>query len=240
MKPGISQQIRLFFKQTIRNTFSGIFLIIPLVTTLYVFIILFQKADSALPQIFHFIFPKTIPRTWSPGIGIFLTLLIAYFIGLLAKNYLGRKIISIGNALIATIPLVNKVYLGIQQIMDAFSGKRKKVFEKTVLVRFPLEGSYSIGFMTADASPEISRATGEQMVCVFLPTTPNPTSGYLLVVPKANIIPLEINTETALKMVMSAGVLSSEQMKIAESAPGGGRLKWTRIFKRLPPENKKP
>ncbi len=195
------------------NIVAGILLLIPSVTTIYVFVKLFALVDSILPSLSHAILPF-LPEKWGiPGIGVIVILIFSYFVGLAAKNYFGRMIIDTGNAIISSIPLLNKIYLGIQQVIDSVSGQKKNLFEKAVLLQYPKKDSYCIGFMTADTTGEIPQKTGQDMVSIFVPTTPNPTSGFLLFLPRSEIIILDMNVETAIKIVMSAGMVNTDQIK---------------------------
>ena len=229
--------MRLFrsFKLMRNNIVAGVLLLLPLVTTAYVFFKLFSLVDSFLPTLMHAILPF-IPPDWIPGIGLLLVLLIAYFVGLGAKNYFGRFVIDTGNAIIARIPLLNKVYLGVQQIVDAVAKGNKGLFQKAVLIEYPKKNSFCIAFVTSDAKGEIPRRTGMDMVSVFVPTTPNPTSGFLLYLPHSEIIELDMNVETAVKTVVSAGMVNPEVFKktnhmytIPSQLKGWN---WLRIFKR--------
>jgi uncharacterized membrane protein len=217
------------------NIVAGVLLLLPLVTTVYVFFILFQKIDSFLPTLFHTVLPF-LPPDWIPGIGLFFVLLIAYFVGLGAKNYFGRFVIDTGNAIIARIPLLNKVYLGVQQIVDAVARGNKGLFQRAVLIEYPKKYSYCIAFVTSDAKGEIPQRTGLDMVSVFVPTTPNPTSGFLLYLPKSEIIELDMNVETAVKTVVSAGMVNPDIFKKTNhmyTIPSQIRgWNWLRIFKR--------
>jgi uncharacterized membrane protein len=163
----------------------------------------FQWVDSVLPTI--------IGAEWAPGVGVLVILIIAYFAGLTAKNYFGKKLIDTGNKIIARIPVLNKVYLAIQQIVDAISGSNKRMFERAVLVEFPKEDSYCIAFVTCDSNAEFNAILEKTLVAVFVPTTPNPTSGFLLYVPSDKVIDLNIPAEIAIKLVMSGGILSADQ-----------------------------
>ncbi|MBD3422747.1 MAG: DUF502 domain-containing protein [Chitinivibrionales bacterium] len=200
------------FRQIASNIISGTFVVLPAVATIYLALKVFVWVDSALPKVLHGIFPS-LPERWPWFLGIIVTLVLAYFTGLAAKNYFGKKIIEIGNGVIANIPLINKIYLLIQQIVDVVAGQKNKVFDKAILLQYPKEGSYCIGFVTSYTGGEIRNKVGTELVSVFVPTTPNPTSGFLLYIPTSDIIELDMNVETAIKAVMSAGVLSAEDIK---------------------------
>ncbi len=217
------------------NIVAGVIILIPSVTTIYVFAKLFGLIDSILPSLFHSLIPS-MPETWPPFVGLLFALLIAYFVGIAAKNYFGRMIIDTGNAIISRIPMLNKIYLGVQQIIDSVAGNKKNLFEKAVLIEYPKKDSYCIGFVTADTTGEIPEKTGSEMVSVFVPTTPNPTSGFLLFIPKADAIGLEMSVETAVKLVMSAGMVNTDHLKQTNhlyTLPKQLKhFNWTRIFRR--------
>ncbi len=229
------RRIRRAVRQVLPNIVSGVLLVLPLVTTLYVFVKLFDIADSMVPSLFHAILPR-IPREWPPFVGLFIILIIAYFAGLAAKNYFGRKLIETGNTIIANIPFLNKVYLGIQQIIDAFVANKKKLFDRAVLLEYPKAGSYCIGFVTANTRGEVPLKVGSETVSIFVPTTPNPTSGFLLFLPASEVIELDMSVETAIKTVMSAGVVSSDQLKSTQhmyrGPSSGENWNWLRMFHR--------
>ena len=225
-------------KQIRTNVVTGILVLLPVVTTGYVFYKFFVLVDSALPRFVHALIPAA-PQKWLPGIGLVLLLLLAYFVGLGAKNYVGKVVIQTGNALIARIPLLNKIYLGVQQILDAMVAQKKKAFERAVLVEYPKENSWCIAFVTADTSGEIPQKTERELISLFVPTTPNPTSGFLLFVPRDQVIDLEMTTETAIKLVMSAGMINAEDIKqtdhLYDLSSSLKNFDWTRIFERTLP-----
>jgi uncharacterized membrane protein len=224
-----------FLRQIRSNIVAGVLIMLPLVTTLYVLFKIFGWVDSILPSFLHAILP-VLPEQWIIGTGALLTFFLAYFIGLAAKNYFGRVIIETGNAIISSIPLLNKLYLGVQQIVDAVAGHNKSLFEKAVLIEYPKKNSYCIAFMTSESGGEIARKTGHELVSVFVPTTPNPTSGFLLYLPKNEVIELEMDVETAVKTVMSAGVINPEHIKktnrLYTLPPHLKNWNWLRIFRR--------
>jgi len=207
--------VKKIFKQLRNNILTGVLLIIPLFVTFIIIAKLFLWVDSALPGV--------IGVEWAPGFGILAILVIAYFAGLAAKNYFGKKLIEIGNAIIGSIPILNKLYLAVQQIVDAFSLQNKKLFERAVLIEFPKANCFSIAFVTSENNQDFSTRIGQKMLAVFVPTTPNPTSGYLLYFPENDVIDLNIPVEAAIKLVMSAGMLSAEQ--IGKATAGSGNKK---------------
>jgi uncharacterized membrane protein len=219
--------IKSFLRQFRTNFIAGFFLLIPVVGSIFIFWKLFNWADKALP--------KVLGMHWPPFTGLVVTVLIVYLVGLAAKNYFGRKIIAIGNAIIVSIPLLNKIYLVIKQVIDTVSVDKKKVFERVVLMEFPRAGSFALGFVTSESNEQISVKTGKKLTAVFIPTVPNPTTGFLLYVPEEELVTLDMPMETAFKLMLSAGLLGTEKTGNTQKySTTGEQWKWTDIFKRKP------
>jgi len=218
--------INKFIKQLRGNIITGVLLIIPLFVTILIIAQLFQWVDSALPGILGIEMPF--------GLGILITIILAYFAGLTAKNYFGKKFIAVGNSIIGSIPFLNKIYLTIQQIVEMVSSNKNQVFERAVLVEFPRPNSYCIAFVTSSANTTFSMKVNQKLIAVFLPTTPNPTSGFLLYIPESELIELDMPVEAAVKLVVSGGLLGADNAIAAAKAKGGVRKggKWTDIFSR--------
>ena len=137
-------------------------------------------------------------------------ILLIIFTGMFARNYFGRKLIELGEWILSTIPIVNKIYHAIQQIAAVFITEKREAFSRAVLFEYPRKGIYSIGFVTRDAGGEVKEKLDKEMVSLFLPTTPNPTSGFLLFVPKDEIIILDMPIEESLKLIISGGAVLPE------------------------------
>ncbi len=206
---GPGRRVRTYF-------FTGLLVLVPLVLTGYIIWNLFLGIDGILKGIvnrfivdqFGFALAKEIP-----GIG-FITLIVIIFItGAIATNYLGRKVVSFGDSIVQRIPLINRIYNAIKQISSAFFSSQREVFEKAVLFEYPRPGLYSIGFYTQDTRGPVQETLPVDVVSVFLPTTPNPTSGFLLFVPKNEIIELDLTIEEALKLVISGGAVVPNKLK---------------------------
>jgi uncharacterized membrane protein len=152
-------------------------------------------------------------------------LLLAVFligtVGLLARNYFGRKIIEWVDSALLRIPLLNKIYGATKQVNDAFSTANKSAFRTVVLVEFPHAGVYSIGFITSDQQEEVQAKTGLKVVCVFVPATPNPTSGFLLMVPEAKVIRLAMSVPEAIKYVISLGAILPDHTPLLRGMASG-------------------
>lgn len=195
------------------NTLVGIMLVTPAIATVLVVNFLFRLATAWLPET---AFPE-LAHIWN---GYFLRLmtlvavLVALFMtGLLARNFIGRRVYGVGDYLMARIPLVKRIYLAVQKISEAVLTQRKSMFQEVVLVEYPRKGVYSLAFVTAEVGPEIAgpivqeRQPGEPCVNLFIATSPNPTSGLMIMVPRSQIHPLDISVTDALTFIMSAGTV---------------------------------
>jgi uncharacterized membrane protein len=143
-----------------------------------------------------------------PGIGVIITLLIIFLTGLIAANFIGTRLVAVGDAIIARIPLVRTIYSSVKQVLHTLLTPGGRSFRKVLLLEYPRAGVWTLAFQTGEGSPEVNQLLNEeQMVSLFVPTTPNPTSGFLLLVPRKNVIELEMSVDQALKFVISLGVV---------------------------------
>jgi uncharacterized membrane protein len=149
------------------------------------------------------------PENWAIGIGIGLSIAFIFVVGVLAKSLLGRQFIRLAEFVLERVPLVRNIYNGLKQLSDALLTKAgTESFRQAVLVKFMGEDAYAVGFVTGETKGEAQTVTPERVMNVFVPTTPNPTSGYLLMVPADRIIKLQMSVEEALKMVISGGMIT--------------------------------
>ena len=186
----------------LRNYFiTGMVVLVPIGITFY------------LIKFFISVSPKLIPRNINPnnylpfsipGLEIFLSVIFITIIGGLSLSFLGKKILQLFNDLLKKIPILRTIYSAIGQMAETLAPKRKSK-KSVVLVEYPRKGSWAVGFATKDNKGEISKRINKKLVNVFVPTTPNPTSGFLLMFPKDEIIYLDMNFEEASKFIISAG-----------------------------------
>lgn len=188
------------FAKLRRYFFTGFLLILPTTLTVYFVLYIFFHVDNILYKYIRI-----------PGIGFIIIVVFITLLGLLATNIIGRKLISLWHALLTRTPLINKVYTTVHQISDAFLGGNKGIFRLVVLVEYPRKGLYSLGFISSEAEGEIQKKTKETVVAVFIPTTPNPTSGLLIFVPKEDLIYLEMSVEDGMKAVISGGIFHPKE-----------------------------
>ena len=201
------------------NFLTGLVLVLPAVISFAVIKWLFGTISS-ITDLLLFFLPKTVTHEdagagpihwyWS-FIALLLAILIISAIGRLARNYFGKKMIEWTDATMMRIPLFNKIYAAIKQVNDAFAGN-KHSFKTVVLVEFPSAGTYSVGFITSEQHDEVQQRIKQKVVCVFVPTTPNPTSGFLILVPEEKVVKLDMSVADAIKYIVSLGSISPGYM----------------------------
>ncbi|MBD3166652.1 DUF502 domain-containing protein [bacterium] len=197
----------------LRNMFlTGLLVIGPLSITIWIVVYLFKLADGVLGRPIQLFLGRVLQIEYFIenriyGVGLVALILIILLTGWLARLYLGVKAVKVINNMIGRIPLVNKVYIAIVQISEALLGGQKDVFKTPVLIEFPKPGTYSVGFITQDTRGPIQNALHKDVISVFVPTTPNPTSGYLLFVAKDEAVGLNVSVEEALKLIISGGAV---------------------------------
>jgi uncharacterized membrane protein len=205
-------EVELVFKKIRNLFFTGLLVLLPVVISLKIVIWGFEKADQILGDLLHLILLKYFnyegPTT---GLGLILLLVLITLTGIFAKNYLGKKLIRIGEGIFKKIPILNTVYNTAKQIMDSLSNQNKNAFRKVVLIEYPRPGIYSPGFLIGDAPAETEDKTGKKMVIVFVPTTPNPATGYLAFVPLEDVIMLDMSVEDGFKLMLSFGVIKLKE-----------------------------
>lgn len=194
------------WKKIKRYFITGLLVLFPFVMTIFIITWLFTKIDGILKGVISKFLERFGLFTF-PGMGFITVILLILITGVIARNYLGKKVLAIGDMIVTRIPLINRIYLAIQQISKAFLTEQREVFKNAVLIEYPRKGIYSIAFYTQNTKGEIKEKLNQEVVSVFVPTTPNPTSGYLLFIPKKEIINLDMNIEEALKLVISGGAV---------------------------------
>lgn len=201
---------------------TGIIIALPIAVTIFVFMVLIRNVGTPVSQtVFVPLFRNLDAALPHSGLGIAMldllsTLVVVLFItalGIASKFLLARWIIDAGERVINKIPVVGVVYRTVKQIVDTFSKQNKAVFQAAVMVEFPSKGLRSIGFLTGEAKGEIRERTGGDYANVFVPTTPNPTSGFLIVVPKSEIVYLDMTVGEAMKLIISGGAVAPEAKK---------------------------
>lgn len=212
--PGLLASLRASF-------LTGIVVIAPISLTFYLLWTVVGWIDG-------FVLPL-VPGPWRPeqyiginlrGVGVIFFFLFTVFIGWVAKGLIGRSLIRWAENLVAQMPVVRTVYNGLKQIAETVFAKQDASFDRACLIEYPRRGIWAVGFISTHAKGEVNRRAGgdEQLVSVFVPTTPNPTSGFLLFIPRTDVIELDMSVEDAAKLVISAGLVYPEDRRPTDSA----------------------
>jgi uncharacterized membrane protein len=214
--PGLPPAHPHTFRHRLRNVLlAGLLILTPVYLTIYVLVLLFRFMDG----IFAPLIDRTIgafigERIHIPGLGILLTLMVVLFLGWLSRRVVGRRILDAVEGFIRRIPIARAVYGATKGVLEAVSRDQAEAFKRVVLVEYPRRGLYGIGFVTGTGArwgtddPRLS----EELIPVFVPTTPNPTSGYLLLVPPREILDCPLTVEEGIRLVVSGGILQPEAM----------------------------
>ena len=201
----MKKKISIFNK--LRNYFiAGIVAIIPIGITLYLTLFIIDVSSKLIPREIN---PNNYLPFSIPGLEIIISIIVITFIGGISVSFVGKKILQLINDLFKRIPFLRTIYSAINQMTESFTTKDKSK-KSVVLVEYPRKGSWAVGFATKDNQGEISKKTNTELVNVFVPTTPNPTSGFLLMFPKKEIIYLDMTFEEASKFIVSAGTSNTK------------------------------
>jgi uncharacterized membrane protein len=204
-----------FFARWRANFVTGLVIVLPGVISIAVLVWLFGTISNITDTLLIFI-PQTIthrnngegPMYWYWSlVALLVAILLISAAGRLARNYFGKKMIEWVERALMHVPFLNKIYAATKQVNDALVSGNKNSFKTVVLVQFPREGMYSVGFITSDQHDEVQAKMKEKVVCVFVPTTPNPTSGFLILVPETQVIKLEMSVADAIKYIVSLGAI---------------------------------
>ncbi|MDG2252416.1 MAG: DUF502 domain-containing protein [Methylophilaceae bacterium] len=194
-----------------KNFLTGLLVLIPIILTVWLLGTLISFLDQIILLLPETVRPSNIIGTPVIGFGVIMTFLIILFTGFLANNFFGKKIILLYENLVNRLPFVKTIYGGIKQVSDTLLSNSGNAFTKAVLIEFPMAGTYSFAFITGEPNEEIDKNLKGKFVNVYVPTTPNPTSGYTLIVPKNKVIDLDISVDQVLKYVISMGVVPAKK-----------------------------
>ena len=195
--------------QLIKRYFiTGLLIWVPLVITGWVLSLIVSTLDQSLRLLPTSIHPQTLLGFAVPGAGAVLTLVMILLTGLLAANFIGQKLVVWWEKLLARIPVVNSVYNSVKQVSDTLFSPNGNAFRKALLVQYPREGSWTVAFLTGAPGGDIVNHLQGEHVSVYVPTTPNPTSGFFLIMKKSEVIELDMDVDEALKYIISMGVVA--------------------------------
>ncbi len=199
---GVGARLRGYF-------LAGILVTAPISITVYLTYVFLVAIDGSVNKIVpHQWYEGFYGGTTIPGLGIVLALLFFVIIGWFTTNFLGRLFIRLAEYILDRMPVIRTVYGAIKQILETIMASKSQAFREVVMLQYPRKGVWSVGFVTGRTKGEIQAATKQETINVFVPTTPNPTSGYLLFVPKKELIYLDMSVEEGVKLVISAGIIT--------------------------------
>lgn len=200
-----------------RYFITGLLIWAPLGITLWVLSFILGMMDQSIMLLPIEWQPRNLVGLHIPGVGALLTLLIVFVTGLLTANFIGQRLVHWWEALLHRIPVVRSIYQSVKQISDTLFSPSGQAFRQAVLVQYPRQGTWTIGFLTGTPEGEIAQHLGNNMISIYVPTTPNPTSGFFLIVPRADVIDLDMSVEDALKYLISMGVVTPTTPPIKKS-----------------------
>ena len=187
---------------------TGLLVLVPLAITVWVLSLIITTMDQSL---------RLLPARWQPtaflgydlpGVGTLLTLVIIFLTGLLTHNFIGKQVVHVWELVLKRIPIVNSIYSSVKQVSDTLFSPSGNAFRKAVLIQYPREGAWTIAFLTGTPGGDVLNHLHGDYVSVYVPTTPNPTSGFFLMLPKSEAIELDMSVDAALKYVVSMGVVA--------------------------------
>ena len=194
-----------------KNILTGLLVLIPIVLTLWVLVTLTQFLDQVLLFLPKEVQPDFFFGGAIPGYGVIVTLIVVFLTGVIANNFFGKKIITIYEYVLNKVPVISSIYKGIKQVSDTLLSNSGQAFSKAVLIEFPNAGTYTFAFVTGVPNDQIAKYLKGKFVNVYVPTTPNPTSGYTLIVPTKKIIEIDLSVDQVLKYVISMGVSTTDK-----------------------------
>ena len=208
-------------QRRIRNIFiTGLLITLPIALTYFILQFLFKNLDTLSPVFTKILIDMgaPIPEGFRiPALGLVITLLIVLAVGWFTTNFFGKQMINLGESLVEKIPFVRKIYKGSKQVVQSIAHADTTAFRKVVLLEFPRRGMLAIGFVTGSARGEVQEYTREDVLNVFVPTMPNPTSGFLVFAPPEDLTEIDMSIEDGIKYVVSGGIVDTERLKLIDA-----------------------
>ena len=211
------------FNRRLRNVFlTGFLVTLPIALTVFILNFLFKSLDALSPIFTHWliVLGAPLPEGYRvPFLGVIMTFTIVFFVGALTTNIFGNKLLQFWEGVVEKIPFVRRIYKGTKQVVSSFVTMDTKSFTKVVLIEFPRKGAHAIAFVTGKTRGELQRLTSDNHINIFIPTTPNPTSGFVIFTDPSEVIELDMTIEEGIKYVISGGIVTPEQArKLIEDA----------------------
>ncbi len=212
-KPSEHPQKKHGFFSSLRNSFfTGVVVALPIGVTIWLISWIINKVDRFVkPLIPEHLNPDTYLPFPLPGLGILISIVALWMLGTLASNFFGSRLLKFGENIVGRLPLVRNIYKTLKQIVVTMAHQKDQAFKEVCLIEYPRKGLWAIGFITSDLKGAPQEHLKEGYVCVFVPTTPNPTSGFLLFVKREDVKILDMTPEEGAKMIISGGMVSSDE-----------------------------
>lgn len=191
-----------------RYFLTGLLVITPIWGTILILKTLFLTVDGILGDMLA---SFVIPNYYVPGLGVLTLILVIFLTGVAAANFIGGRVVKLWEELLHRVPVVRGIYSTLKSVTDILSFKEREKYNKVVLIQFPKNGHYCFAFVTGMTLGQVQEITPEPLLNVYVPTSPNPTSGYFLLVPEKEVVPLDISVEEAMKLIVSGGLYSPSQ-----------------------------
>jgi uncharacterized membrane protein len=212
----MGRRILLLLREAVRRYFvAGILFFAPIGITIWAIASIVVWLDNLiLPRFLQLVIPGLEDPPALPLVGMLFTFFVIIVLGVIARHFFGTEFQRAWERLLSQVPVARSIYAGVKQLLEAiFSGQQGQRFNRVVMIEYPRKDVFALAFVTGEASGELQRKTGSRMINCFLPTTPNPTSGFYLLVPEEDIINLDLSVEDAFKIVMSAGLVTPESTR---------------------------
>ncbi len=190
-----------------RYFITGLLIWVPLGITFWVLRLLIGTMDQTLLLLPAHLRPEALFGFYIPGFGVILTLLVVFLTGLFTTNIIGQRLLMFWEGLLSRIPVVKSIYYSVKQVSDTLFSSNGEAFRKALLVQYPREGSWTVAFLTGQPGGDVANHLDGDHVSVYVPTTPNPTSGFFLIMPRQDVIELDMSVDDALKYIISIGVV---------------------------------
>ncbi len=196
--------------------FTGLLVLVPLYITIYIFAIVVRAMDNVLNFLPWFLNPRNLMPFNLPGMGVVFTVAGVLIVGVITQNFFGKKLVEFGEGILSKIPFLRIIYNASKQFLETFLSWHQDEYSNVVIVQYPRKGVYTMGFVTGNTRGELKDKLSAPSKSIFIPTTPNPTSGFYLMVPEADLIPLDMTVEDAFKVIMTGGIVMPDVRKDTE------------------------
>jgi len=196
-------------RKTFKNIFlTGIIATVPVGVTAYIIFIMIKMMDNLLKIIPLKFQPDNVLSFHIPGLGVIFTIILIFMVGLVVKSFVGNKLVQLGEWILGKIPFISGIYMAVKKLAESILSDKSQSFKRVVLIEYPRKGLYSVAFVTGVSEGEVQAKTSWQSINLFVPTTPNPTSGFYIMIPESDVINLDMTVEEAFTLIISGGIIS--------------------------------